>query len=80
LLVKKELFIFATDFLSLLLLTKRLFAFLATDFSAFAHFFEIYKQKVKILARESCVWGGKKRNLHAKAKWKFQLERAVCRW
>jgi hypothetical protein len=38
LLVKKELFIFATtDFLSLLL-TKRLFA-LATDFSAFAHFF-----------------------------------------
>jgi hypothetical protein len=42
----------ATDFLSLLL-TKRLFAFLATDFSAFAHFFEIYTQKVKILARES---------------------------
>jgi hypothetical protein len=64
LLVKKELFIFATDFLSLLL-TKRLFA-LATGFSAFAHFFEIYTQKVKILARESCVWGGKKRNLHAK--------------
>jgi hypothetical protein len=37
LLVKKELFFFATDFLSLLL-TKRLFA-LATDLSAFAHFF-----------------------------------------
>jgi hypothetical protein len=37
LLVKKELFVFATDFLSLLL-TKRLFA-LATDFSGFALFF-----------------------------------------
>jgi hypothetical protein len=40
---------------------------LATDFSAFAHFFEIYTQKVKTLARESCVCGGKKRNLHAKS-------------
>jgi hypothetical protein len=32
-------------------------------------FFEIYTQKVKILAREreSCVWGGKKRNLYAKS-------------
>jgi hypothetical protein len=43
LLVKKELFIFATDFLSLLL-TKRLFA-LATDFSAFAHFFLKFTHK-----------------------------------
>jgi hypothetical protein len=30
-------------------------------------FFEIYTQKVKKLARESCVWGGKKQNLHAKS-------------
>jgi hypothetical protein len=30
-------------------------------------FFEIYTQKDKKLARESCVWGGKKRNLHAKS-------------
>jgi hypothetical protein len=54
LLVKKELFIFATDFLSLLL-TKRLFALarLLTS-QPLLIFFKIYTQKVKILAKESC--------------------------
>jgi hypothetical protein len=65
LLVKKELFIFATDFLSLLL-TKRLFASWLLTSQPLLIFFEIYTQKVEILARESCVWGGKKQNLHAK--------------
>jgi hypothetical protein len=71
----KTLFIFAgqkrTFYLFALLtfatLTKRLFAFWQLTSQPLLIFFEIYTpQKVKTLARESYVWGGKKRNLHAK--------------
>jgi hypothetical protein len=59
------------------LLLQKDFSALATDFPAFAHFFKNLHTKSKILARrESCVWGGKKRNLQAKSG-NFSL-RALC--
>jgi hypothetical protein len=73
----KTLFIFAgqkrTFYLCYLLLTFYL-CYLQKDFSPLLLltsqplliFFEMYTQKVKILARES-VWGGEKRNLNAKS-------------